>query len=53
VADEAIRGQAPPGEAFEQADLIGLEAMCIAEDLDRGPLGGVCRAINRAEPARG
>ena len=45
LVDEAIRGNAAPGEAFELSDLMGLETVCVAEDLDECFLGGAGRPV--------
>jgi hypothetical protein len=45
LVDEAIRGNPAPGEAFELADLMGLEAVCVAEYLDGCSLGGAGRPV--------
>jgi hypothetical protein len=45
LVDEAIRRNPAPGEAFELTDLMGLEAVCVAEDLDGCSLGGAGRPV--------
>jgi hypothetical protein len=41
LGDEPLRGEASPTQAFELADLAGLEALRVSEDADGRDLGGV------------
>jgi hypothetical protein len=49
VADEAVGGKAPPEQALELADLVGLQAAGVAEYLDGYAPGDASRASRPVE----